>query len=197
MPEMSPLARAFCTSLPYRTFAQWVVLPWALHGLAVTGEALEIGSGSGAMAAQLLRKFPELRVVATDYDDNMVATAGRRLATFGERATAQRVDATALPFPDRHFDVVLSFAMLHHVIDWQRAVAEAVRVLRPGGHLLGYDVSHPVPTRHGHHDDQGVASMIARGQLEAELGRLPVIDVRTQRSIGGFALRFAATRAGR
>jgi SAM-dependent methyltransferase len=39
---------------------------------------------------------------------------------------------------DDRFDVVLSFAMLHHVGDWRGAVAEAVRVLRPGGHFVGW-----------------------------------------------------------
>jgi len=192
---MSALARAVCTSLPYRAFARWVVLPWALQGLSPGGEALEIGSGSGAMAAQLLRKFPELRIVATDYDDEMVATAGRRLATFGERATVQRVDATALPFPDGRFDVVLSFAMLHHVMDWQRAVVEAFRVIRPGGQFLGYDLMHAAPTQHARHEGPGSTNMMRPGELEAEFGRLPVTNVRTQRAAGGFALRFAATKA--
>ena len=122
MSEMSMLAEAVCVSPPYRALARWVVLPWALQGLRLTVQALEIGSGSGVMAAQLLRKFPELRIVATDYDPDMVATAARRLAPFGERATVQAVDATSLPFPDDRFDVVLSFAMLHHVVDWEPAV---------------------------------------------------------------------------
>ena len=195
MPEMTPLARAFCTSLPYRAFARWVVLPWALQGFCPSGEALEIGGGSGAMAAGLLRKFPGLRMVVTDYDPEMVATAARRLAPFGERGKAQRVDATALPFSDSGFDVVLSFAMLHHVNDWERAVAEALRVLRPGGHLVGYDLLHAAPSRHSHHEGHGGMRMMGPGQFEEALGRLPVTAVRTRRSAGGFALRFLATRS--
>ena len=194
MPEMSALARGFCTSLPYRAFSQWVVLPWAMQGFSPSGEALEIGSGSGAMAAQLLRKFPRLRIVATDYDTDMVATAGRRLASFGERAQSQRVDAVALPFPDGSFDLVLSFAMLHHVTNWRKAVAEAVRMLRPGGRLLGFDLLHGAPAHHTRHGESGDMAMMRPGQLEAELQALPVSDVRTRRSVGGFALRFAATR---
>ena len=195
MPEMSALAKAVCTSSPYRAFARLIVLPWALQGLSPSGEGLEIGSGSGAMAAQLLRKFPELRMVATDYDPDMVASAQRALASFGERANVQRVDATALPFDDRRFDIVLSFAMLHHVIDWERAVAEAVRVLRPGGQLVGYDLVHAVPHQHEGHDERGSMRMMSPEQLQAELGRLPVTGVRMQRSAFGIALRFFATRA--
>jgi SAM-dependent methyltransferase len=197
MSEMSALAKAFCTSSPYRAFARLVLLPWALQGLSPRGEALEIGSGSGAMAAELLRRFPQLRMVATDYDTDMVATAHRSLAPFGDRATAQRVDATALPFDDHRFDLVLSFAMLHHVVDWELAVAEAVRVLRPGGHLVGYDLIHATPRQHKHRGEHGSVRVMSAGQLERELGRLPVIGVRTRRATVGIALRFFATKAQR
>jgi ubiquinone/menaquinone biosynthesis C-methylase UbiE len=192
MPEMSALARSFCTSPPYRALARWVLLPWALQGLSPSGEALEIGSGSGAMAAQLLRKFPALRLVATDYDPEMVAVAQRSLARFGPRATAQRVDATALPFADGRFDVVLSFAMLHHVGNWAGATAEAIRVIRPGGYFVGYDLLHGAPLHHGHHDGPRSTGMMGPGQLEALLGQLAVTEVRTRSSAGGFALRFFA-----
>ena len=180
---------------PYRALAHWVVLPWALQGLRLSGLALEIGTGSGAMAAQLLRKFPQLRIVATDDDPEMVASAGRRLAPFGERASAERVDAAALPYPKDRFDVVLSFAMLHHVVDWERAVTEAVRVIRPGGRLVGYDLVHAPPVPHAHHDERGSMRMMGPGQLEAELARLPVTDVRTRRSAGGFAVALLATKS--
>jgi ubiquinone/menaquinone biosynthesis C-methylase UbiE len=192
---MSPRARALCTSLPYRALTRWILLPWGLQGLSLSGEALEIGCGSGAMAAQLLRKFPQLRLVATDFDPEMVAVAGRRLTPFGERATTQRADATALPFADGRFDVVLSFAMLHHAVDWERAIGEAVRVLRPGGHLVGYDVLHRSHSRHLHHDEGGSMRTIGPGKLEAELKRLPVTSVRTRLSAAGYLLKFLATRA--
>ncbi len=45
-------------------------------------------------------------------------------------------DAQALPFPDEHFDTVVFSMVLCTVPDDRLAVAEAVRVLRPGGHLL-------------------------------------------------------------
>ena len=69
----------------------------------------------------------------------MVTRAGKIIAAFPGRATVHQVDAAKLPFADDRFEVVLSFAVLHHVGDSRRAVAEAVRVLRPGGHFVGYD----------------------------------------------------------
>ena len=194
MPEMSPHGRALISSGPYRMFTRWVVLPWALQGLSPRGQALEIGSGSGAMAAQLLRKFPDLRLVATDYDDHMVETARQTLARFGARAEVQQVDAAAVPFTEGAFDLVLSFAMLHHVGDWQAALAEASRVLRPGGRLVGYDLAHRMPSHHAHHDGRDRVPVTEPGQLEATLKRLPLADVRVRRSAGGFALRFVATK---
>jgi SAM-dependent methyltransferase len=195
VPEMPPLARFVCTSLPYRVFAGRVILPWALQGVRLSGHALEIGSGSGAMAAQLLRRFPDLRLTATDYDERMVSRAQRTLAPFGARAQVERVDAAALPYADGAFDVVLSFAMLHHVGDWERALAEAVRVIRPGGQLVGYDLAHPMPSRHAQHHGRGRTGITGPGQLGATLRRLPVSAVRTRHSFGGLALRFVATKA--
>src|ERR1700730_4545247 len=172
MPEMSGLARSFCTSPPYRALARWVLLPCALQGLSPSGEALEIGSGSGAMAAQLLRKFPALRLVATDYDPEMVTVAKRSLAPFGPRATAEQVDAAALPFADGRFDVALSFAMLQHVGAWAGATGEAIRVIRPGGYFVGYDLLHGAPLHHGHHDGPRSTGRMGPGKPEALLGQL-------------------------
>jgi len=174
MTEMSRFEKNFCTGRMYRAFARRLIVPWALDGFRLTGEALEVGSGSGAMAARLLNDFPELRIVATDYDRELVAVSAQSLEPFGKRASVQHADAAALPFPDDRFDIVLSFAMFHHVPDWQRAVAESVRVLRPGGMLVGYDLSR-------------------LRQLEAELRRLLVHEARTRRSLGCLLLRFQVT----
>ena len=133
MPEMPSLAKAVTTSAPYRLIARRVLLPWVLQGEQPAGEGLEIGAGSGAMTARLLAAFPGLRMIATDYDPDMVSIAQQILAPFGDLARAQQADAADLPFPDNRFDLVLSAAMLHHVIAWEKALAEAVRVLRPAG----------------------------------------------------------------
>jgi len=137
MPTMSKVERALCRTGPWPLVAGRAILPWALRGETLSGNVLEIGAGSGAMAAAALRRFPDARFTVTDYDDAMVSTAGQRLAG---RATVRQADATALPFPDASFDVVLSFVMLHHVVDWEAAFAECARVLRPGGRLIGYDL---------------------------------------------------------
>ena len=149
MPEMPGHFKALFRSPLYGLVARRVVLPWALQGLRPSGEGLELGSGGGAMAARLLARFPDLRLVATDFDPEMVDATRELLLPFGHRATVQQADAAALPFPDQSFDVVFAFAMFHHAGDWPKAVAQAVRVLRPGGRLVGYDMLEGAPMHGG------------------------------------------------
>ncbi|MEN4478701.1 class I SAM-dependent methyltransferase [Mycolicibacterium cosmeticum] len=137
MPAMSKVERAFCCGALWRTGTGAVVrsLPTATLG----HEVLEIGSGNGAVAERLARERREIMITATDLDPVMVTAATARLAPV-PNATVRTADATALPFPDASFDSVLSALMLHHVIDWEAALAEVARVLRPGGVFVGYDL---------------------------------------------------------
>ena len=193
---MVAAARWFCTTAPYQLLAGRVLLPWALQGLRPAGDALEIGAGSGAMAAQLLARYPGLTLTVTDYDAGMVTRVGKIIAAFPGRATVQQIDAARLPFADDRFDVVFSFAMLHHVGDWRGAVAEAVRVLRPGGHFVGYDALEGPLTRLLHVGEGENVRMMRRGQLEAELAELPVSPMAIRRSFTGLVVRFNATKTG-
>jgi ubiquinone/menaquinone biosynthesis C-methylase UbiE len=193
MPAMSRLETAACRSVPWRAFTRRVVLPWALQGVDARGDVLELGAGSGAMAEQLLRTNPSIAMCVTDFDENMVGTAAARLERFGTRVTARQADATSLPFDDGSFDTVLSWIMLHHTIDWEKALAEAVRVLRPGGQFLGYDLTATGPLRWLHRNDDG-HRMIAVDELRSELSRLPLVDASVRPAVGGIVMRFAARR---
>jgi ubiquinone/menaquinone biosynthesis C-methylase UbiE len=197
MPEMSAHAKAFCTSSPYVLLARRLLLPWALRGARPDGEVLEIGAGSGAMAAALLDRYPAIRLTATDVDGDMVVKTRQRLSSYGERASVRQADATALPFGDGHFDLVLSFAMLHHVGRWEQALAEVVRVLRPGGRLAGYDLVDTKVNRLLHVGEHEGVRMAQPDALHAELARLPVGDMRVRPAFGGFLARFTAVAAPR
>ncbi|MCB1284207.1 MAG: class I SAM-dependent methyltransferase [Microthrixaceae bacterium] len=80
---------------------------------------LEIGSGPGANAGAILDRHRTIELTATDLDPVMVASARRRLASYGHRVVVSEADATDLPFDDDHFDTVVSLLMLHHVITWR------------------------------------------------------------------------------
>nr|WP_272902242.1 class I SAM-dependent methyltransferase [Brevibacterium daeguense] len=137
---MSAIESAVCRSAAWRSFARRGVLPWALDGHALHGDVLEVGGGSGAMAAGVARANPEVQLTVTDVDDAMVESARTRLAAH-RNVTVQAADVTALPFDSGTFDAVTSFLMLHHVVDWRAAVAEVKRVLKPGGAFIGYDLT--------------------------------------------------------
>ncbi len=195
MPAMSRFESAFCRGAGWCAFAGRVVLPWALQGEALGGEVLEIGGGSGAMAARLLATYPTLRITVTDYDQAMVAAARTRLAPFVDRANVQQADATRLPFPNERFDAVLSFIMLHHVIDWEAAVGEAVRVLRPGGVLIGYDLVASRLARWLHQAEGARHRLMTLGQLRDRLDDLPTEATALRPGVAGLAVRFTARKA--
>jgi ubiquinone/menaquinone biosynthesis C-methylase UbiE len=93
-------------------------------------DVLEIGCGTGGFARRLADQHPGARLVAVDRSPRFAdLTAARGIL-------AQVADATALPFRDASFDLVAAMWMLYHVPDLDRALAEARRVLRPGGRFL-------------------------------------------------------------
>ncbi len=90
---------------------------------------LDVGSGPGYFAERL-REELAAQVVAVDASPRMVELAR------GRGLEARVADVQDLPFPDGAFDAVVANWMLYHVPDLGRGLAEIVRVLRPGGHLV-------------------------------------------------------------
>ena len=101
---------------------------------------LDVGCGGGRHSFEALRRGAY--VVAFDYDKDLheVATVMDAMHTGSEvpaaaSGRAVRGDAYALPFPDASFDKVVAAEIFEHLPDDERAAAEIVRVLRPGGML--------------------------------------------------------------
>jgi len=135
--------------------------------------------------------FPDLRVTVTDIGPVMVEAARLRLADQPEGCVG-RADVTNLPFDDESFDYVASFLMLHHVVDWPRALAEATRVLRPGGRLFGYDLIKTRLAEWLHWADRSPHRLIALEQLRATLEQLGLEAVRVRPGLDDHVLRFSA-----
>jgi len=141
MSAMSKVEAKFCRSAPWRGFAQRVVMPCAIKDAVIGSQVLEIGGGSGAMAFEMLRQNDAVHLTTADVDPAMVAAAKTRLAPFADRANSVRGDATSLDLPDSSFDTICSWLILHHTIEWPSVLAEASRVVRPGGTIVGYDLT--------------------------------------------------------
>ena len=101
---------------------------------------VELGCGAAALARALVRRFAGATVTALEVDERQHA---KNLAAPAERITFLAGGAQAIPLPDGAFDLALMLKSLHHVPRplMAQALAEAARVLRPGGHLY---VSEPV-----------------------------------------------------
>ena len=97
------------------------------------GRTLELGIGTGLNLAFYPR---HVRLTGIDLSPAMLAVAGRRAQALGLEAELRVGDAQALDFPDDGFDAVVCTLSLCTIPDERRALAEAYRVLRPGGRLL-------------------------------------------------------------
>jgi len=96
------------------------------------GDVLELGVGTGIVARALLDvAHGARRLTGVDLSAEMLARAAPRLPGAVVRASALR-----LPFPAHAFDGILAVHVLHLIPDVDAALAEAARVLRPGGRLV-------------------------------------------------------------
>ena len=94
---------------------------------------LEIGVGLGTDFTRFVRAGAD--ATGVDLTERAIGLVRRRLELEGLRAELLVADAEALPFEDGAFDRVYSWGVLHHTPQTEKAVAEAIRVLRPGGEL--------------------------------------------------------------
>jgi len=145
-----------------------------LVGLAhlVAGESvLDIGCGTGTLAIVAKRQVgANGKVCGIDASPAMIARAASKATRAGVEVSFWNAVAEALPFPDAHFDVVLSTLMLHHLPRKlrQQCAREVRRVLKPGGRVLVVDFGAPQRKsgflahfhRHGHVDPGEIVALL-------------------------------------
>jgi ubiquinone/menaquinone biosynthesis C-methylase UbiE len=160
------------------------------------GDVLEIAVGTG----RNLPFYPsDVRMTGVEFSPKMLAIAIKRARELGREVDLRLGDAQALEFPDETFDTVVCTLSLCSIPDDRRAVAEATRVLRPGGRLLLLEHvrSHVTPVR----IVQRILEPLLRSQgdtlLREPLDRLSRegLEVETvERSKWGFVERVAARK---
>lgn len=120
---------------------QWRDLLLELSDLPVSGRLLDIGTGTGDIAAAARRRFPRVEVVGADFTFEMMA-AGKSQPLRRNLPFIQG-DTLALPFADSSFDAVVSGFLVRNVVDRMGAFAEQARVTKPGGRVICLETTPP------------------------------------------------------
>lgn len=145
------------TTLPYRASEAWiydtVIAPAVadlrrgvedsfVHQLPPGARVLEVGSGGGQLAVDLVSRRRDVTLTGVDLSEAQVARAARRAEKAGvaARVTFTQGNALELPVDDAAFDAVVSVGSIKHWPDPARGLAECVRALRPGGRLVIVEV---------------------------------------------------------
>lgn len=111
----------------------------------VSGEVLDVGTGTALIPLELCRRHAGVRTVGVDLSAAMLDLGMANVVRAGlqARITLQLTDANGLPFEEDCFDAVISNSIVHHVPEPAGALHEAWRVLRPGGRIFVRDLMRP------------------------------------------------------
>jgi SAM-dependent methyltransferase len=165
----------------------WIV-PWAVEGVDLGDDVLEIGPGPGATTAVLHGLVRRLTVVEIDG-----VLADRLVERYQDNPGVDVVqaDATETGLPGGRFDSAVCLTMLHHVpgaAEQNALFAEAFRLLRPGGVFLGSDSLDGPEFRELHEGD--ICVPVDPATLDARLAEAGFVDVRVETN--EYAVRFRA-----
>lgn len=125
----------------------WRKLTADALALPPEGRVLDVGVGTGDMAAAVKRRWPNAIVVGVDPTRAMMQVGHRKLENgAGARQSPSRwaqADGLRLPFPDRHFDAAVSAFVLRNVVDVEQALVEQHRVVGEAGRVACLEMSWP------------------------------------------------------
>ncbi|HEY1800373.1 MAG TPA: class I SAM-dependent methyltransferase [Terriglobales bacterium] len=135
---MNRIHRWLCRSAKWDCEVKENVLPWALNGVELGQNVLEVGPGPG-LTTDVLRAKVE-RLTAIEIDPALAQSLRHRMQS--SNVEVVEGDATAMPFQNAQFSAAVSFTMLHHVPSpnlQDKLLRDVHRVLKPGGIFLGVD----------------------------------------------------------
>jgi len=109
-----------------------------LAGAATPARILDLAAGTADLSIGAARRFPSARVTGLDLTPAMLEIGRAKVERAGlaDRVKLVEGDALSLGFPDASFDAVTCAFGFRNFPDVARSLAEAARVLRPGGRLL-------------------------------------------------------------
>jgi len=106
-----------------------VRIPWIIQEIGSRKTVLDIGCGAGLLTNALAKEGHLVHGI--DISESSLAVAKQYDST--QSVSYQKASAYELPYPNQSFDVVCAMDVLEHVEEPNRLIAEAGRVLRPGG----------------------------------------------------------------
>jgi ubiquinone/menaquinone biosynthesis C-methylase UbiE len=144
LPLYDPLVKLLGGDAARRTLIEQAGLEWGQR-------VLEIGCGTGTMAATIKRVHPTIDVAGLDPDPKALARAKRKAAREDLRIEFKLGYAGQLPYPAASFDHVFSAFMFHHLSADEKSCMfrETRRVLKPGGEFHMLDFEGPQDGKHG------------------------------------------------
>jgi ubiquinone/menaquinone biosynthesis C-methylase UbiE len=194
----------FLMNNPIRAaFQIWVEAPLLerMGGRTEGMRVLEIGCGRGVGTRQIFRRFGARSIYAIDVDPDMIDKARRRLEDFpADRLTVELGDVTAIRAENQSFDAVFDFAIIHHVVNWQAAISEIRRVLKPGGRFYFLEVTSHALNKWSYRTfmDHPSENRFSTREFVGELNRqgMPVGNNFVERGGGDFVFGVARRAAG-
>jgi ubiquinone/menaquinone biosynthesis C-methylase UbiE len=110
-----------------------------------TGYVLDVGTGTARIPILIGQMRPHWQLTAIDFSKNMLLVGARNVEAAGlqQQIQLEWVDAKQMPYPDHHFDMVISNSIVHHLPDALPFFREVKRVLKPNGGILLRDLLRP------------------------------------------------------
>jgi ubiquinone/menaquinone biosynthesis C-methylase UbiE len=169
---------------------------------------VDLGCGPGVSTFELARQLPTAHLVGIDIAPRMLSQARRRRRT--ERIAWLQGDAARLPLAEASVDACTGHSFLYLVADRTAVLAEARRVLRPGGQLVLMEPSARGASASGvlhvSHDPRHLVSVslwrpfsLLHGRFTPDslgetLTSAGFVDCRVEETLGGLGLLVSATR---
>ena len=150
---MSPDLTASLPHVEETRFGKWFLRTetWRVHVLeraiadlvrlipdrqASYGVVVDVGCGSGYSLPKLAQRFAPRELVGVDIDPQMLAVARAEADRAGIQPRLVEASSTRMPLADASVDLLFCHQTFHHLVEQEAALAEFLRVLKPGGVLL-------------------------------------------------------------